>query len=86
MQERHRNATSAFRSFDVRGKGALKKGDLVNGFDKLRIKISSEDMDTVWKYLDSSNRGCIYINEFCAMGEPKAYKPQDTTTYFATKI
>ncbi len=80
IMERHRTATSAFRAFDVRGKGAIKKGDLVSGFDKLRIKISNEDVDKVWSYLDQSSRGKVFINEFCAMGEQRAFKPQDTNS------
>lgn len=38
--ERHRTAGAAFRSFDVKGKGKVKKSQLVEGFDRMRIRLS----------------------------------------------
>ena len=34
--ERHRNATSAFRSFDFKGKGKVKKAHLIEGFEDIK--------------------------------------------------
>ena len=51
--ERHRNATSAFRSFDFKGKGNVKKAHLIEGFEKLRIRLSAKDIDAIWSLLDN---------------------------------
>lgn len=51
VMERHRNATHAFRFFDTRGKGKIRKADLLSGMEKMRIKLANEDCDKVWSYL-----------------------------------
>jgi hypothetical protein len=77
IHERHKNTTHAFRFFDQKGKGKIKKADLIEGFDKLRIKLSNEDFDKFWSFIDSSKRGKVTFNEFCALGEQKVLKLVD---------
>jgi len=50
--ERHRNATDAFRSFDVKGKGKIKKSNFIQGFERLRIRLSANDIEQIWGILD----------------------------------
>lgn len=69
IHERHKNTTHAFRFFDQKGKGKIRKADLIEGFDKLRIKLSNEDFLKFWSFIDSSKRGKVTFNEFCALGE-----------------
>lgn len=75
--ERHRNATAAFRSFDSKGKGKVKKAQLIEGFDKLRIRLAAKDIDQLWQLLDSQRKGYIHYNEFCVLQEVKASKQAD---------
>jgi len=77
IQERHKNTTQAFRFFDQKGKGKIKKADLIEGFDKLRIKLCNEDFEKFWSFIDSSKRGKVTFNEFCVLGEQKALKLSD---------
>ena len=77
IHERHKKTTHAFRFFDTKGKGKIRKADLIEGFDKLRIKLSNEDLDKFWSFIDSSNRGKLTFNDFCALGESKVLKLTD---------
>jgi hypothetical protein len=43
--ERHRNATDAFRSFDIKGNGKVKKSIFIAGFERLRIRLSASDIE-----------------------------------------
>jgi len=52
--ERFKNATTAFRAIDLKGKGKLRKGDLNAGFERLRIRMSCANFDKVWYFLDKS--------------------------------
>ena len=40
IQERYRNMTAAFRAFDTAGKGKIRRSNLIEGFDKMRIRLS----------------------------------------------
>lgn len=71
VMERHRNATTAFRSFDTKGKGKVKKAQLIEGFDKLRIRLSAKDIDQIWSLLDTQKKGYIHFNEFCVLQDVK---------------
>ena len=73
VMERHRNATHAFRFFDTRGKGKIRKGDLLSGMDKLRIKLANEDADKVWQFL-AQGRPAVTFNDFCVLGEQKVLR------------
>jgi Ca2+-binding EF-hand superfamily protein len=53
VMERHRTSAAAFRSFDAKGKGKLRKSQFVEGFERLRIRLSAEDIDKIWDILDS---------------------------------
>jgi Ca2+-binding EF-hand superfamily protein len=51
--ERHRTSAAAFRSFDIKGKGKVRKAQLVEAFDRLRIRLSAKDLDKIWDILDT---------------------------------
>jgi len=80
IMERHRNATSAFRSFDVKGKGKVKKSNMIEGFDRLRIRLAAKDIDDIWNVLDSQKRGFIHFNEFCVLQEIKTSLASDSNS------
>jgi len=48
VYERHRNATAAFRFFDVAGKGKVKKAHVITGLEKLRVRWPASDLDLFW--------------------------------------
>jgi len=50
---------------------------LIEGFDKLRIKLSNQDFEQFWNFIDSSKRGKVTFNEFVALGEQKVLKLSD---------
>lgn len=77
VNERHKNTTHAFRFFDVKGKGKLRRADLVEGFDKLRIKLSNSDFEKFWSFLDYNKRGRVTFNDFCALGDQRTLKLTD---------
>lgn len=37
----------------------------------MRIRLSVQDIDTVWSVLDQRKQGYIYFNDFCALQETK---------------
>jgi len=57
--ERHKSARDAFRAFDVKNKCKVKKAQLVEGFEKLRIRLSAKDIDCIWGLLDTQKKGYI---------------------------
>jgi hypothetical protein len=52
VKEVHPNTSHAFRFFDVNGKGKIRKSDFSAGLEKLRIRLSAEDLAHVWQCLD----------------------------------
>jgi len=77
IMERHRNTTQAFRSFDIKGKGKVKKANLIEGFEKLRIRLSAKDIDQIWTLLDTQRKGYICFSEFCVLQDVKTSKSSD---------
>jgi|688.fasta_scaffold212733_1 Ca2+-binding EF-hand superfamily protein len=77
IHERHKNTTHAFRFFDTKGKGKIKKIDLIEGFEKLRIKLSNEDFEKFWNHIDAQKKGKCTFNDFCALSEQKNLKTAD---------
>ncbi len=73
IQERHRNTTQAFRYFDSKGKGKLKKADLILGLEKLRVRLAAKDIDTIWQVLDGQKRGFANFNDFCVLQETRVF-------------
>ena len=49
----------------------MKKTDLIQGFEKLRIRLAAKDIDMVWTTLDAQKRGFVNFNDFCVLQEQK---------------
>lgn len=75
--ERHRNATDAFRSFDIKGKGKVKKSNFIQGFERLRIRLSANDIEQIWATIDLNKKGFIQFNDFCILQEIKTSERAD---------
>jgi len=59
VSEKYRTTASAFRYFDTKGRGKVKKMDLVQGCERLRIKLSTQDIDKVFQHLDTKCQGFL---------------------------
>ena len=77
IKDHHPNTTHAFRFFDVKGKGKIRKSEFTAGLEKLRINLSSEDRDKVWNYLDRESKGRVTFAEFCVLGDLKSGRIED---------
>jgi len=60
IHDRFSNTTLAFRFFDTKSKGRIRKSDLVAGLEKLQVHISQVDITRIWNWLDPL--GKIVIN------------------------
>jgi len=58
----------------------MKKADLIVGLEKLRVRLSTQDIDTVWKVLDAQKRGFANFNDFCSLQETPTYQQTDPET------
>lgn len=58
----------------------MKKADLIVGLEKLRVRLSTQDIDTVWKVLDAQKRGFANFNDFCSLQETRTYQQTDPET------
>ena len=77
MTERFRNQSQAFRAFDATGKGKVFKSHFVESLERLRIRLSGQDISKIWACLDPQRRGYITFNEFCLLQHLRTSKHQD---------
>jgi hypothetical protein len=49
----------------------------VESFDKLRLRLSTADIDLIWKVLDKQRKGSIEFNEFCVLQELRTSERTD---------
>ena len=66
----------------MKGNGKLKRNHLLLGFEKLRIKLSNEDFEKVFCYLDKAKAGYVSFNEFCNLNE-ECQKIEDVAMFEA---
>jgi hypothetical protein len=45
--------------------------EFFNGLDQMRVKVSNEDCNKIFKYLDTDGDGLISYNEFCELTEER---------------
>lgn len=88
MTERFRNQSQAFRAFDATGKGKVFKSHFVESLERLRIRLSAQDISKIWACLDPQRRGYITFNEFCILQHLRTSKHQDpfNTKALETKV
>lgn len=75
--ERHKTTTAAFRSFDIKGKGRIKRSHMIEGLDRLRIRLAASDIETLWNVLDPKHKGYVNFNEFCILSDIKTSNGSD---------
>jgi len=51
----------------------MRKADLIVGLEKLRVRLSAKDIDTIWHILDGQKRGFANFNDFCVLQEQRAF-------------
>jgi hypothetical protein len=52
----------------------VKKADLILGLEKLRVRLSAKDIDSIWQVLDGQKRGFANFNDFCVLQETRAFQ------------
>lgn len=57
----------AFRFFPLSDKGILRKQDFKDGLYKLKVNISNQDFEQVWRVMDTARNGQINFNQFCLL-------------------
>lgn len=75
--ERYRTPSQAFRAFDFKAQGTIRKYHFVLGLDNLRIKLTVNQIDTLWSQLDPTNKGFIHLSDFCRLAEMKTSSKSD---------
>ncbi|TNV73715.1 hypothetical protein FGO68_gene1155 [Halteria grandinella] len=71
IQERYLAVAQAFRFFDVQNSGKISKSDFIFGLEQLKVKLSSNDLQLVFDYLDKNRDGFVSYSEFCYLCEEK---------------
>jgi Ca2+-binding EF-hand superfamily protein len=59
IHEKHKNLINAFRFFDDKAKGKIKKQDFCVRLEKMKILLSKADSDKIFNFLDKSNSGSL---------------------------
>jgi hypothetical protein len=49
----------------------------VESFDRLRLRLSTADIDLIWRVLDKQRKGSIEFNEFCVLQELRTSERTD---------
>lgn len=62
---------AGFRFFDVNNRQKINLIEFFNGLEQLRVKVSHDDCNKIFKYLDQDEDGLISYNEFCELCEER---------------
>lgn len=81
IRHHYQNTSHAFRFFDSGSKQRIKKQDFFEGLDKLYIRLSIDDKNKLWKFLDVNGKGRINFTDFCALGDCKSKHLNDPFEY-----
>lgn len=65
IQEKFDKMADAFRFFDADSNTRLTRSEFRDGLERLKIKLSSEDQELMFNYLDKDRNGWLSFNEFC---------------------
>ena len=71
MEEKFPTMAKAFLFFDVDGDRLLTRTEFAKGVEGLRVKLSKEDVDKVFDYLDKDKDQQLNYYEFCGLSEEK---------------
>ena len=69
LSERFVNLRTAFRFFDTDHSGSLSVNEFANVADYLRLKVSFDDISSLYRFLDRSGRGAIIYDDFLMLVE-----------------
>lgn len=64
MWERFRTISAGFLHFDPSMKGKVKKANFVEGVQKIRMRLTAEEIGQIWAVLDRQGRGYCTFNDF----------------------
>jgi Ca2+-binding EF-hand superfamily protein len=71
IYERFKNLRCAFRYLDTDHSNNISITEFAQAIEHLRIKISFDDVKTLFTYMDKAGRGAISYNEFTLLDEEK---------------
>lgn len=74
IEEKFSNLAKAFRFFDLDNNTQLTRKEFRDGLERLKIKITDEDRELVFNYLDNSQNGWLSYREFCHLVDEKRRK------------
>jgi Ca2+-binding EF-hand superfamily protein len=71
MEEKFPTLAKAFLFFDVDDDRQITRTEFAKGVEGLRVKLSKEDVDKVFDYLDKDKDQSLDYYEFCGLSEEK---------------
>ena len=71
IQERFYRMAEAFRYFDTENHTTVNKSELRYGLERLKVKLTPNQLDLLFNYLDRNRIGYFTYNDFCKLAEEK---------------
>ena len=79
IQERFYTISPAFRFFDKNQDGQISFEEWVIALETLKVKLSSKDLNVVYKHLDEGMKGHLDYNDFCNLSDERRMKIDPAT-------
>ena len=67
IEEKFSSVAKAFLHFDVDDDRKINRAEFSKGLEGLRVKLSKQDMDKVFDYLDQDQTNFLDFSEFCSI-------------------
>ena len=71
IEEKFPTMAKAFLCFDFDEDRLISRAQFAKGIEGLRVKLSEDDIDKVFDYLDKDNDRHLSYQEFCGLSEEK---------------
>ena len=71
MEEKFPTMAKAFLFFDSDEDRRIKRTEFAKGVEGLRVKLTKDDLDKVFDYLDKDRDQSLDYSEFCGLSEEK---------------
>jgi len=74
IYEKKSSIYEAYRHFDVDFNNRVSFAEFQKGLDHMRIKFTTDQMLSIFNYLDKDQKGFINYTDFCEMAEERRRK------------
>jgi len=71
IEEKFSSFSIAFRYFDQENNTTVNKQEFRDGLQRLKVRLSNEDFNSAFSYLDKHRIGYFTYNQFCTLSEEK---------------